>query len=123
MADFYINQNPADKVLGNMLPEQLFMEWNEDTYDVLGSVFLREMNTEVRQSGELEVNENECRFDNLSYKMSGSTDFWWFIMEYNNYVDWQVPANAVLKVPNIDDIFILKNSMAVRQNLARYNEG
>ena len=120
MADFFINQDPTNKVPNNMLPEQLFMEWNEDTYDVLGSVFLREMNTSVRQSGEMEVNENECRFDNLSYKMTGTADFWWFIMEFNNHIDWEVNSNVILKVPNVDDIFILKNSMGIRQNLARF---
>lgn len=122
MSDFFINMNPKDKVQMDILPEQQFMEWNEDTYDVLGSVFLREMNDSVRQNGELEVNEHECRFDNISYLTTGSTDFWWFIMEFNNYIDWNVPSSAVLKIPNLDDILILKNSMVIRQNLARLEE-
>ena len=109
MSDFFINQNPDDRVPNNMLVEEQFMNWDEDTYDVLGSVFLREMNTSVRQNGEMEVSENECRFDNISYKMTNSTDFWWFIMEFNNYIDWDVKSNEILKIPNIDDIYILKN--------------
>jgi len=122
MSDFFINQNPNEKVPNDILPEQMFLEWNEDTYDVLGSVFLREMNTSVRQNGELFVKEHECRFDNLSYKMSGTSDYWWFIMEYNNFIDWQVNSDTKLKIPNFDDIYMLKSSLMIRQNLLRIDK-
>jgi len=116
--DFFIDNYASVRPNTDSFPEQNFMEWNEDTYDVLGSVFLRELNDEVGQAGEMKVHEHEYRFDNIAYKMLKDTDFWWLVMEYNEKIDWNVYSDEVLKIPNIDDILVLRDSMRMRQNKA-----
>lgn len=122
MSEFFIEKdellrNADYNYGGDVIPEVAFMEWNEDTYDVLGSVFLKEMNTKVSQQGEMRVNENECRFDNIAYKALGNPNFWWFMMEYNEHIDWNIPADHIIKIPSINDIIVLKDQMIVKQNL------
>jgi len=118
MSDFFINLDQEFGDLDAGMPEDAFMEYNEDTYDVLGSVYLREMNTKVSQSGEMRVAEHECRFDNISHSMFQTAGFWWFVMEYNDYIDWNIKAEKIIKIPNFGEIFELKDSMVSRQNLA-----
>ncbi len=116
MADFFIDKTKP--FTENVLPLEAFMEFKEDTYDVLSSVFLREMNDEVSHVGETKVGEYEYRFDNLSFKKVGSTDYWWFLMEYNNYIDWNIPSSAIIKIPSTNDIFSLRSTMVLKQNFS-----
>jgi len=118
MSDYFINLDQNFGDLDKGMPQDAFMEYNEDTYDVLGSVFLREMNEKVSQTGEMRVAENECRFDNLSHAMFQTPGLWWFVMEYNDYIDWDVKSTKILKIPDFGEIFELKDTMISRQNLA-----
>jgi len=113
---------PDVKIPESQFPIEQFIEYKEDTYDVLGSVFLDRVQDSVNQISEIEVLENECRFDSISNKYMGSSDFWWLIMEYNNYIDWNIKGNNKLKIPDSGDLLKFKQELVLRHNLNLMNK-
>jgi len=63
-----------------------FIEKNLDFFDVYNSKFLF-LIKEIKQFGEFKVTKEERRIDLISYKIYGSTQFWWMLLEYNDIVD------------------------------------
>lgn len=118
MAEFFINNNTADSEF-DIFPMSQFMNWDEDTYDVLGSSFLKRMNREVEQSGEARILECECRFDVISHKYTKQQNYWWFFMEYNDKIDWDIRSEEHIKIPNLSSIFFLRSDMILSNNKRR----
>lgn len=118
MAEFFIDTNTKDTQF-DKFPMSQFMNWDEDTYDVLGSSFLKRMNHEITQGGEARVFECECRFDVISHKHTKSPDYWWFFMEYNNKIDWNIRAEEHIKIPDLNSIFFLRSDMILSTNRKR----
>ncbi len=113
--DFYYDSRK--KVKGLNISQEEFMNYEEDTYDVLGSVFIRELDS-IKQNGEFKIQEEECRFDLISYKHIKTTDYWWIIMEYNNYIDFDIKIGDKYKIPNPIDINRLIQKLIVKRNLS-----
>ena len=111
---FYYNHEV--KVPFNIMPLEKFIKFEEDTYDVLGSVFLEKLNKVVDQDAEVKVLENECRFDVLSHKFMQETDYWWVLMEYNNFIDWDIRQSDSLKIPVISQLMMLEQEMILSSN-------
>jgi hypothetical protein len=114
MAEFFINTETPDAEYDSF-PISMFMDYKEETYDVLSSVFLRKMNEEM-PVGEGKVLEHECRFDNLSNTFMGSPDYWWLLMEYNDKIDWEIYSNEHIKIPSPLDMIRLRDTIAVNWN-------
>jgi len=113
---YYIDEEI--KVKGNIFPMERFIRWEEDTYDVLGSIFLDKIK-EIDQSGEIRVLEDECRIDNIAHKHMRSTDFWWLLMEYNDIINFDVKSNESLKIPSETSIISKYNEMILKRNYNR----
>ena len=113
--DFYYDIKK--RISGVSFSHEEIMNYEEDTYDVLGSVFLRELSEKVGQISEHVAFDEEYRFDAISYNHLKTSDFWWVIMEYNNYIDFDIKLNEKYKIPNLKDINRLKHSLIIRKNL------
>ena len=114
--DFYYDAK--SKIKGQVISQEEFMNFEHDTYDVLGSVFLRELDT-ITESGEYKVTDEECRFDLISYKRLKTTDYWWLIMEYNNFIDWDIKMGDNYKIPNPFSVNKLIQRMIFRNNTSK----
>ena len=111
--DFYYDKNK--KVDGDMVSQEAFMDYKEDTYDVLGSVFIRNID-KLEQGAEGKITDENCRFDNLSYKWYSKVNYWWILMEFNAYIDWGIQEGDNFKVPKVQSISSLIHKLIVRKN-------
>ncbi len=111
--DFYYDKNK--KVENNSVSQEAFMNYEEDTYDVLGSVFIRNI-PKLEQIAEGKIVDEDCRFDNLSYKHFQKVDYWWILMEYNEFIDWGIKTGDKFKIPSIIDINSLIHKLIVQKN-------
>lgn len=61
-----------------------YCEWSEDgdMYDICNSGFVAKLE-KLPVAGEVEITVDEERLDNLSYKLYGSTQYWWILALYN----------------------------------------
>lgn len=107
---------PNINIDDNILPIERFMKFEEDTYDVLGSVFLEKVQDAASQMSEVTVFEHECRFDVLAHKYMMDTNYWWVLMEYNNFIDWDLRGNDVLKIPEPTDLLMFEQELMLRYN-------
>ena len=111
--DFFYDKNK--KVDGDRISQEAFMDFKEDTYDVLGSVFLRNI-SKIEQVAEGTVTDEECRFDNISYKHFQKVNFWWILMEYNDYLDWDIKTGDTFKVPSQVSINSMIHKLIIQNN-------
>jgi len=108
--------NRKIKLKGDVFAQEYFMEYKEDTFDVLSSSFLRNIDALPQQS-EVKVRENDCRFDVISYKQLANTNLWWILMEYNNKIDFNIQSHELLKIPNQNGIMSLLHKLRVKENI------
>lgn len=59
-----------------------FIEWSDDMYDILTSDFMEKLE-KLPQAGTFQVRTDRERLDNISYKIYGSTQYWWILAAYN----------------------------------------
>ena len=116
--DFYYDAKR--KITGVAIAHEEYIDYIDDTYDVLGSVFLRELNS-VGQISEHVAFDEEYRFDAISYNHLKTSDFWWVVMEYNDYIDFNIKLNEKYKIPNIMDINRLRQNIVIRKNYNNLN--
>ena len=114
--DFYYDSK--SKVKGDVISHEEFMNFEHDTYDVLGSVFLRELNS-IKKTTENKVLEEKNRFDIISYKHFKTSDYWWVIMEFNDFIEFNINIGDMYKLPNIIDINKLIQKMIVKRNYSK----
>ena len=112
--DFYYDIKKRQP--GIVISHEEVMDYVDDTYDVLGSVFLREL-SEIGQISEHIVVSDEYRFDAISYNHLNTSDFWWVVMEFNEYIAFNIKLGEKYKIPNLIDINRLKQSLVIRKNL------
>lgn len=97
---FYINTTKETESRYDM---SLFMEFS-DVYDILTSYFMDKV-IELPVYGERVVQGEEGKPDLLSYKIYGSTRYWWILMVYNAILDNSDIINGlIVKYPSLDDI-------------------
>ena len=111
--DFYYDKNK--KVNGDIVSQEAFMNYEEDTYDVLGSVFIRNI-PKLDQVAEGTITDENCRFDNLSYKHFQKVNYWWILMEYNNFIDWGIQEGDQFKIPSIVGISKMLHNLVISKN-------
>ena len=114
--DFYYNKK--SKVKNETISQEEFMDFGFDTYDVLGSVFFRELDT-VAEISEHKVLEDEYRFDLISYNNLQTVDYWWIIMDYNGYINWDIKIGDKYKIPNPIGINKLVQRMIFKNNTSK----
>ncbi len=111
--DFYYDK--TKKVNGDRVSLEAFIDYKEDTYDVLGSVFIRNIN-KLDQESEDTITDHNCRFDNISYKHYGSVNYWWILMDYNEFIDWSIQEDDKYKIPKLSDISSTIHKLTIRKN-------
>lgn len=81
-----------------------FIEKDSDFFDIYNSNFLSVINT-IKQTGEFKVTNEEMRIDLISYRIYGTTQFWWMLLEYNNIIDqFSIKQGDILKFFDLSDL-------------------
>lgn len=101
MPAFYIN----NEYTGPSLDMARFLDYDQGSYDPLTSYFLmRAPFLEMAGTIEVQVRE-ESRPDLISYKVYGTTDYWWIIMLYNDLIsNEEVIKGSKLRYPTISSL-------------------
>jgi len=81
-----------------------FMEFSEEGHDILTSYFMLKIDG-LKPIGSFTVTSEAGRPDVVSYKLYGSTQYWWVILAYNNMVHHdELVTGTVLKIPSLSDM-------------------
>lgn len=90
-----------------------FCEWNSDAdmYDITTSDFVEKL-TKLPVAGEIQITVDEERLDNLSYKLYGSTQYWWVLALYNYLPNFKYLRNGmIIRFFSISDLELLTLSL------------
>ena len=83
---------------------QKFVGFSEDVYDYLDSYFIEQVN-KLPVFGKTIVQIEENRPDLVSYRIYGTTQFWYILMIYNGMVSpFDLTEGQELNYPKIEDI-------------------
>jgi len=83
---------------------QKFVGFSEDVYDYLDSYFIEQVNR-LPVFGKTIVQIEENRPDLVSYRIYGTTQFWYILMIYNGMVSpFDLTEGQELNYPRIEDI-------------------
>ena len=83
---------------------QKFVGFSEDVYDYLDSYFIEQVN-KLPVFGKTIVQIEENRPDLVSYRIYGTTQFWYILMIYNGMVSpFDLTEGQELNYPRIEDI-------------------
>lgn len=75
-----------------------------DNHDILTSFFLLELK-KLSESGNYFVQSEEGRPDLVSFRIYGSVQYWWIILEYNELLSYQdIKNGTTIKYPSVQDI-------------------
>lgn len=103
---YYIN---TDRDLKTRYDIAKFVEWyvpqfETPVYDILFSYFWNAV-VGLPQGGKFIVSGEENRPDLVSYKIYGTTQYWWIILYYNSLVhNEEITAGLELKYPLLSDL-------------------
>ena len=64
-----------------------FMEYSENAYDMFNSFFLQRLQA-LPVAGVYRVEALIGRPDAISEAIYGDSQYWWLLMEYNDFVSW-----------------------------------
>ena len=96
-----------------------FIDFVENGYDILTSYFIDKIHA-LEPFGIFEVYEEEGRPDLISYKIYGKTQYWWILMELNNFIHpADIHVGDKFKYPSVEDLedlmFSLKSLEAAQE--------
>lgn len=115
MEEFYFNE--GRKV--NRFAFERFVEWDEDTFDVYNSSFIKQLN-QLPEAGRFIVESDEERIDLISYKIYGDVRYWWMLMEYNEVIERKDIKHGIkLRYFDIRALETLMNRMVIKNNLRK----
>jgi len=111
---FFYNYNIKNR---DRFQYERFSEWEEGFYDVLNSSFLSTIN-ELEIAGEFLVTKDEMRIDIISYRIYGSTKYWWILLEFNDIIDqFTIKTGDLLKFFSLTDLEKKYAELTKKQNL------
>ena len=98
---FFIN---LDKDTIERYDPTKFMEFVEKGHDISVSYFINRL-LELQPAGIHKVITEESRLDTISFKIYGSTQYWWLIMLYNKIIDFESVVNGMeIQYPSLNDL-------------------
>jgi nucleoid-associated protein YgaU len=101
LSEFFIN---LDKEASERYDMSRFMNYDTDNHDPLTSNFLRSLQA-LQPQGQYTVQGEDGRPDNLSFKIYGSTQYWWIILLYNGISEFdKISTGDVLNYPGLDSL-------------------
>lgn len=102
---------------------QKFVGFSENVYDYLDSYFIEQV-TKLPVFGKTIVQIEENRPDLVSYRIYGTTQFWYILMLYNGMVSpFELVEGQELNYPKIEDIEKLYFSLNALQRKNVVNRG
>ena len=102
---------------------QKFVGFTENVYDYLDSYFIEQV-TKLPVFGKTIVQIEENRPDLVSYRIYGTTQFWYILMLYNGMVSpFELVEGQELNYPKIEDIEKLYFSLNALQRKNVVNRG
>ena len=108
---FYINTDLESKERYDMAK---FSEYLTDNFDILNSYFVHKLKS-LAEFGQYAVQAEEERAELISFKIYGSTQYWWLLLLYNDLTAWeQLTAGLTLKYPSItslEDLYFSLNTL------------
>ncbi len=82
-----------------------FMEFTNNVHDILTSHFITNIKNLLGVSGTFVVTGEEFRPDLISWKIYGSTQYWWIIMVFNSILDPDdIVSGTVIEYPLLDNL-------------------
>lgn len=100
-AEFFIN---LDKESSERYDMSKFMLYDVDNHDPLTSNFIREL-LNLQPQGQYTVQGEDNRPDLLSYKIYGSTQYWWILLSYNNILEFDnISTGDTISYPSLGDL-------------------
>lgn len=94
-----------------------FMQFDKRCMDVLNSYFLRELQN-VPAIGNYEVTVEEGRPDLLSYKLFGTTQYWWILLYYNGLLEpADLKIGALIRYPSVSKLESIYFTLTSRGNV------
>lgn len=102
---------------------QKFVGFTENVYDYLDSYFIEQV-AKLPVFGKTIVQIEENRPDLVSYRIYGTTQFWYILMLYNGMVSpFELVEGQELNYPKIEDIEKLYFSLNALQHKNVVNRG
>jgi len=113
MAEHFIDLNSTSQDRYSL---SKFMKFT-DIDDPLTSNFLDEL-LKIRPTGTYVVKNELARPDMLSYRIYGSTQYWWVILYYNSMTSvYDITLGMTISYPSITDLEELYFSLAPKEKL------
>lgn len=112
MSQYFIN---AKYESAERFDTAIFLEQAEDGFDALNSRFLLDLEN-LKSKGRYTVQSEEGRPDLLSFRIYGSTQYWWILMYFNRVAKSDnIVAGMNIDYPSIDDLENLYFSLRAKQ--------
>jgi hypothetical protein len=125
MAIHYID---LDKDYINRFDLAKFIKYDNDSFDILTSYFIRELK-KLPSKGNLTVTYQEFKPELLADIIYGDTQYEWVLMEYNNLTDiFDIVSGTVINYPSLTDLealyfgLISKQTNAIKQVTNNVNQ-
>ncbi len=88
-----------------------YCEWNEGMYDICTSDFISKIE-KLPVAGEVQITVDEERLDNLSWKLYGSTQYWWILAVYNYMPNFKyLRKGVIIRYFSLSDLELLNMSL------------
>ena len=93
-----------------------FLQWVDDNHDPLTSSMFENVR-KLRSGGNYIVQGDGERPDNISFKLYGSTEYWWIILIYNGLIEHNRISNGQqIKYPEIQALEDFYFSLKIKQD-------
>lgn len=101
MSLFFINLDYESDIRFDMAK---FVDFKEGAFEPLTSNFLSEISN-LKPIDRFVVTTEEARPDLISYKIYGTTQYWWVLMEMNGILDVdEITVGKLIEYPDISDL-------------------
>jgi hypothetical protein len=112
MGLFYID---LDKETTERFDFSKFCEYTNGEYDNFTSSFLIDLK-KLATENSYTVTYEEDRIDLISYKIYGSTQYWWILIEYNAILDpFTIPNGTIINYPSLQDLQLLLFNLKAKE--------
>lgn len=92
-----------------------FIDFDEDNFCILDSYLCTQLK-KLPYAGAVAVTTQENRPDLLSYDIYGSTQYWWILMLYNDYLSpTELTSGALVKYPSLNDLENIYFTLSTKQ--------
>ena len=93
-----------------------FLQWVDDNHDPLTSNLFENIK-KIKSGGLYTIQGDGERPDNISFKIYGSTEYWWVILLYNGITEYNsLPNGKQINYPNLQALEDFYFSLKIKQD-------